>query len=466
MIESTLQETVMATNLTLEERDIAANLHPFTNLVQHEEKGPLLITAGHGVYVTDNQGRDYIEGVAGLWSASLGFGGDDQMIDAITNQLKNLPFYHQFAHKSHQPGIELADKLLSLLPANMSKVFFNGSGSEANDTAVKLIWYYNNALDRPKKKKILSHLKGYHGVTIAAGSLCGLPRLHADFDLPLPQMRYCDCPHFYRYGKPGETEDQFAQRLADNLEALILREDPGTIAAFFAEPVLGAGGLIMPPKKYYERIQPVLDKYDILLVADEIICGFGRTGEMFGHSSNGMKPDIITMAKGLSASYLPISATAISEKLYKTVRDNSAKLGVFAHGYTYSGHPVCATAALEALRIYEERKIVDHVQSVTPALIARGQKFADHPLVGEVRAKGLLVALEMVKNKDTKEPFAPSEGVGIQIQDSAQEEGLIVRALGDTIAISPPLVITEDEINDLFDRLTRAVDLVATKLGY
>ncbi|MGI9423831.1 MAG: aminotransferase [Hyphomicrobiaceae bacterium] len=466
MTESTHRAAEEATNLSLEGRDIAANLHPFTNLARHEETGPLVVTSGRGVYVTDDQGRDYIEGVAGLWSASLGFGGEDTMIDAIMNQLKTLPFYHQFAHKSHPPGIELAERILELLPRNMSKVFFNGSGSEANDTAVKLVWYYNNALGRPKKKKILSHLKGYHGVTIAAASVCGLPRLHADFDLPLPQMRYCDCPHYYRYGKPNETEDQFAHRLAENLEAMILREDPDTVAAFFAEPILGAGGLIVPPAKYYELIQPILDKYDILLVSDEIICGFGRTGEMFGHSSNGMKPDIVTMAKALSASYLPISATAISEQLYQTIRDNSGKLGVFAHGYTYSGHPVCAAAALEALKIYKERKILDHVQTVAPAFIKRGLGFADHPMVGEVRTKGLLVALEVVKNKETKEPFAATDGVGMMIQDAAQEEGVIVRALGDTIAVSPPLIITEDEIDILFDRLARAFGRVAAKLGY
>ena len=329
-------------------RDIAHALHPYTNLKVHERIGPTVISSGRGIYVRDDEGRDYIEAVAGLWSASLGFGGEESMVEAITAQLRKLPFYHLFAHKAHEPGTDLAEKLIKMLPLPNGRVFFNNSGSEANDTAVKLAWYYNNALGRPRKKKIIAQMKAYHGVTIAAASLTGLTRNHLDFDLPMASVRHCDCPHHYRFAKEGESEEAFATRLAEQLENLILREGADTIAAFIAEPVLGAGGLIIPPKTYFDKIQPILKRHDILFIADEVICGFGRTGNMFGFETFNIQPDMVTMAKALSASYLPISATAISEPIYEVLRDNSAKIGSFAHGYTYSGHPVCAAAALEA----------------------------------------------------------------------------------------------------------------------
>lgn len=446
-------------------RDIAHALHPYTNLKLHERIGPTVISSGRGIYVRDDEGRDYIEAVAGLWSASLGFGGEESMVEAITAQLRKLPFYHLFAHKAHEPGTDLAEKLIKMLPLPNGRVFFNNSGSEANDTAIKLAWYYNNALGRPRKKKIIAQMKAYHGVTIAAASLTGLTRNHLDFDLPMASVRHCDCPHHYRFAKPDESEEQFATRLAEGLESLILREGADTIAAFIAEPVLGAGGLIVPPKTYFDKIQPVLKRHDILFIADEVICGFGRTGNMFGLETFAIKPDMVTMAKALSASYLPISATAISEPIYEVLRDNSAKIGSFAHGYTYSGHPVCAAAALEALRIYEERNIVGHVRKVGPRFLDKARGFLDHPFVGEVRGIGLLAGIELVRDKKTKAPFEPARGAGMMFQTEAQKHGLIVRALGDTIALSPPLIITGDEIDDMYQRLERTFDAFISQLS-
>jgi 4-aminobutyrate---pyruvate transaminase len=438
-------------------RDIANHLHPYTHLKKHESEGPLVITEGKGIHVYDENGKEYIEGLAGLWCTALGF-GEERLVDAATRQLKRLPYYHIFNHKSHDVAAELAERLIALMPVKMSKVFFNNSGSEANDTAVKMVWYYNNARGRHRKKKIIARMKGYHGVTVAAASLTGLPNNHRDFDLPIDNIRHADCPHHYRFAKPGESEEAFATRLADSLEAQILREDPETVAAFIAEPVMGAGGVIVPPKTYFEKIQAVLKKYDVLLIADEVICGFGRTGNMWGSETFGLKPDILTMAKALSSAYLPISATAISEELYQAFVAQSEKLGQFAHGFTYSGHPVCCAVAVETLKIYEERDIVAQVRKVAPRLQSGMRRFADHPLVGEVRGVGLIAAAELVRDKASKAPFDPKQAVGPLFAARAQEHGLIVRAMGDSIALCPPLIISGDQIDEMLRRFGQALD--------
>ncbi|MBI3451659.1 MAG: aminotransferase class III-fold pyridoxal phosphate-dependent enzyme [Rhodospirillales bacterium] len=312
---------------SLASRDIASLVHPYTNLKVHEKEGPLVITRGEGIYIYDETGKQFIEGLAGLWSTSLGF-NEPRLVAAATRQLEKLPTYHIFAHKSHDVAIELAERLLALAPVPMSKVFFANSGSEANDTAIKLVWYYNNALGRPRKKKIISRQRAYHGVTVATASLTGLPNNHRDFDLPIANILFADCPHHYGFAEPGESEDAFAGRLADNLEKLIQREDPDTIAAFIAEPVMGAGGVIVPPAAYFAKIQPVLKKYDILFIVDEVICGFGRTGKMFGTQTFDLKPDMITVAKALSSAYLPISALMVSEPIWQTMVKESEKIGV------------------------------------------------------------------------------------------------------------------------------------------
>ncbi|HJT05970.1 MAG TPA: aspartate aminotransferase family protein [Stellaceae bacterium] len=445
-------------------RDIANHLHPYTHLKKHESEGPLVITEGKGIHVYDENGKEYIEGLAGLWCTALGF-GEERLVDAATRQLKRLPYYHIFNHKSHDIAAELAERLIALMPVKMSKVFFNNSGSEANDTAVKMVWYYNNARGRHRKKKIIARVKGYHGVTVAAASLTGLPNNHRDFDLPIDNIRHADCPHHYRFAKPGESEEAFATRLADSLEAQILREDPETVAAFIAEPVMGAGGVIVPPKTYFEKIQAVLKKYDVLLIADEVICGFGRTGNMWGSDTFGLKPDILTMAKALSSAYLPISATVISEELYQAFIAQSEKLGQFAHGFTYSGHPVCCAVAVETLKIYEERDIVAQVRKVAPRLQNGMRRFADHPLVGEVRGVGLITAAELVRDKASKAPFDPKQAVGPLFAARAQEHGLIVRAMGDSIALCPPLIITGDQIDEMLRRFGQALDDTAAAVS-
>lgn len=448
---------------TIESRDIASVLHPYTHLRRHESQGPLVITRGKGVFVYDDKGNEYLEGLAGLWCVSLGF-SEQRLADAGARQLATLPYYHQFAGKSHDVGIELAEKLLGMLPVKMSKVFFNNSGSEANDTAIKMVWYYRNALGQHRKKKIISRMRGYHGVTVATASLTGLPDNHRDFDLPIANVRHADCPHHYRFGKPGETEEQFATRLVESLEAQILREDPETVAAFIAEPVQGAGGVIVPPRTYFEKIQPILKKYDVLLIADEVICGFGRTGSMFGTETFGLQPDIMTMAKALSSGYVPISATVINDKLYQAFLNQSDKIGQFAHGYTYSNHPVPSAVALETLKIYEERDIIKHIRSIVPTFQSLLRGFADHPYVGEVRGVGLIGAIEFVSDKGTRAAFDRKLGVGATIAAAAQKSGLLIRALGDTIGFCPPLIITEAEVKDLFARFTKALEIATPEI--
>jgi 4-aminobutyrate--pyruvate transaminase len=438
-------------------RDIAYHLHPYTNAVRHEADGPLVMGRGKGIYVYDEDGKEYIEGLAGLWCASLGF-GEERLVEAAARQMRKLPYYHSFGHRVPDVVVDLAERLVKMAPVPMSRAFFCNSGSEANDTVIKLVWYYNNALGRPNKKKIIARLRGYHGVTVAAASLTGLPNNHRDFDLPIANILHTDCPHHYRFAEAGESEEAFASRCAANLEKLIMAEGPETVAAFIAEPVMGAGGVIVPPKTYFEKIQEVLRKHDILLIADEVICGFGRTGNMFGTETFGMKPDIMSVAKALSASYLPISGVLINEKLYKGIRDNTGKIGTFGHGFTYSGHPVSAAVALETLKIYEERDIMSQVRRVAPALQNGLRRFADHPLVGEVRGVGLVAAVELVKDKKTKESFDPTLQVGPYLTQRALEHGLLVRPLGDSVAFCPPLIISEAQIGDLLTRFSRALD--------
>jgi 4-aminobutyrate--pyruvate transaminase len=438
-------------------RDIAASLHPYTNLKQHETEGPLVITGGDGVFVSGEDGKVYLEGLSGLWCVSLGF-SEKRLAEAAYRQMLRLPFYHSFAHKATDAGIALAEKLLSLAPVPMSKVFFVNSGSEANDTVVKLVWYYNNALGRPAKKKIISRHKAYHGVTVASASLTGLPNNHRDFDLPLASVLHVECPHHYRFGLPGESEEAFASRLADSLEKRILSEGPETVAAMIGEPIMGAGGVFLPPPTYWEKIQTVLTKYDILLIADEVICAFGRTGEMWGSTKYGLKPDMITCAKALSSGYLPIGAVMLTEEIYAALTKQSEKIGMFSHGFTYSGHPVSAAVALETLRIYEEDGILSQVRRVAPALQDGLRRFADHPIVGEVRGTGLIGAVELVANKASKEPFPPAEGVGAFLVKRGHHHGVILRALGDSIAFCPPLIISEAEIDMMLERFSLSLD--------
>jgi 4-aminobutyrate--pyruvate transaminase len=349
--------------------------------------------------------------------------------------------------------------MMAWAPVPMARILFANSGSESNDTAVKLVRYYHNAIGRPHKKKIIARGKGYHGVTLAAASLSGIPTMHKHFDLPLPDTIRVSCPHPYQFAQPNETPDAFAQRLARELEETILREGPDTIGAFIAEPVQGAGGVIVPPPSYFSLIQPILKKYDILLIADEVVSGFGRLGKPFGTQVYDLQPDFITVAKMLTSAYMPMSALYISDRVYQAVADASAEVGVFGHGYTYGGHPVACAVALEALQIYEERDIVGHVNHVAPSLQQGLQKFRDHPYIGDVRGMGLIAAVELSANPALRQAFPPERAVGAYLVRRAQEHGLILRAMaGDIVAFSPPLIITKAEIHALLERFERALD--------
>jgi 4-aminobutyrate--pyruvate transaminase len=447
-------------NATNSARDIAYHLHPFTNMRRLESEGPFVITKGRGIFVSDEGGREYIDAMAGLWCVGLGF-SEKRLADAAYKQMLELPYGSTFGQRSHPMAIALAEKLIGLMPVPMSKVFFNNSGSEANDTAMKLVWYYNNAIGRPRKKKIIARMKGYHGSTIGSASLAGLPFMHMDFDLPIPNVRHADCPLFYRYAKPGETEEDFATRMAESLDALIEREGPDTVAAFIAEPVQGSGGVVPPPATYFAKVQEVLRKHDVLFIADEVICGFGRTGNMFGCETYAIAPDIMTMAKSLSSSYLPISATVINEKIYQGLASNSEKLASFTHGFTYSGHPVCAAVALETLKIYEERDIVGHVRDVAPRFQDGLRRLLHHPLVGDVRGVGLMAGIELVRDKATRQPFDAKAGVGQHFEECAHAEGLLMRGRGELLVLCPPMIIAAAEIDELLARLTRALDATA-----
>lgn len=438
-------------------RDIETLIHPYTNLDAHRSSGPVILEKGKGIHVWDTGGKRYIEGLAGLWCTSLGY-GNEELAETAREQLSKLSFTHIFGGKSHDPAIELAEKLKEISPAPASKIFFTCSGSEANDTQIKLAWYYNNARGLPEKKKIISRQRGYHGVTIASASLTGLPANHADFDLPIDRILHTGCPHHYRHAQEGESEEDFCGRLAAELDELIQKEGPDTVAAFIAEPVQGAGGVVVPPEGYFAKIQAVLDKYDILFIVDEVICGFGRTGNLFGSQTYDLRPDTISIAKAITSAYAPLGAVTVSEEVYQAMLDESRKIGTFGHGFTYSGHPLCTAIGLKTLEIYERDNIVAHVQAIAPTFQKRLKAMGDHPLVGEARGVGLVGGVELVADKATKKPFDPKLGTGLKAANLIQDEGLIIRAIGDTLAICPPLIIQEDEINEMFDAMARGLD--------
>jgi 4-aminobutyrate---pyruvate transaminase len=448
----------MAPLSNLATRDVETLVHPYTNLARFRDTGPLVIERGEGVHVYDSDGKSYLEGMAGLWCTALGY-GNEELIEAAATQMRKLSFAHLFSGKSHDPGIELAEKLKEIAPVPISKVFFCCSGSEANDTQVKLIWYFNNALGRPQKKKIISRVKAYHGVTIVAASLTGIPANQRDFDLPLPGFLHASCPHHYRGAEPGESEEEFATRLAEELDALIVKEGPDTVAAFIAEPVMGAGGVIVPPQTYFEKIGAVCAQHDVFMISDEVICGFGRLGTTFGCQKLNFKPQSITVAKALSSAYLPIAGVMIPEAVYQALLTESKKIGTFGHGFTYGGHPVSAAVAVKALEIYARERIVERAAEQAPHFRARLKALDEHALVGEARGLGLIAGVELVADKKTKRAFAPQHGVAAKAVQFAEAEGLILRAvLGDVITICPPLIISNTEIDELFDKLTRALD--------
>lgn len=442
-------------------RDLNALLHPLTNLKLLAERGPLIIERGEGVRVFDTAGRDYIEGMSGLWCTSLGW-GDEELIEATAEQMRKLSYGHVFGGKSHEPAAALAEKLKEVSPFPVGKVFFGCSGSEANDTQVRFAWYAANARGETKRKKIISRHMGYHGVTLASASLTGIPAIHKGFDAPFDFAVHADLPHHYRGAEPGESERDFSTRLASNLEALIEREGPDTIAAMIVEPVMGAGGAIVPPDGYFDAITKVLIRHAIPLISDEIVTGFGRTGEWFGCAKYGFEPGSASVAKGLSSAYLPVSAVLLSPEMTEIIDRESLRMGSLGHGLTYGGHPVTTAVALKTIEIYQRRDIVGHVRHVSPVFLARLKRLEEHSLVGEARGVGLIAGLELVADKQTKAHFPAERMVAQMAVTFAEAEGLIVRPLPvDRIALCPPLIITEAEIDELFDRLTRALDKTA-----
>ncbi len=447
-----------------EARDIEYHMHPYTNARRHQEIGPLVLERGEGVHVFDSAGNSYIEAMAGLWSVAVGF-SEERLVAAATEQMRKLPYMHSFAHRSHGPAIDLAEKLIQLAPVPMSKVFFTNSGSEANDTVMKLLWYRSNAMGQPQRKKIISRLRGYHGITIASGSLTGLPYNHMSFDLPLPGIMHVGCPHFWREGRDGESEEDFATRLAQELEDTIQREGPDTIAAFIGEPVMGAGGVVVPPAGYWTKVQAVLRRHDIPLIADEVICGFGRTGKMFGCELYDITPDIMVMSKQMTSSYLPMAAVMMNARIFEPIADETHRIGTFGHGFTGSGHPVAAAVSVENIRIIEERGLVDQAARVGKHMQARLRELSGHALVGEVRGIGMIAAVELVGDKATKAPHGKAGALGPVLMAAMQDEGVLVRALGDTVAVCPPLITTEDQADQIVDAFDRALPRVASQVG-
>lgn len=431
---------------SLAEADLAHFFHPQTNLATHAATGPLVIDRGAGVFLWDDAGRRYLDAMAGLWCVGLGY-SEPRLVEAARRQMERLPYVQSFGSRAHEPGIRLAERLAALAPRGLSRTFFACSGSEANDTAIKLAWYLWNARGEPKRKRILARKRAYHGVTQASASLTGLPLIHAGFNLPLPFAHHLTAPHFVQQGWPHESEEEFSSRLARELEDTIHTLGADTIAAFIAEPVMGAGGVILPPKGYFEAIQPILRRHGILFIADEVITGFGRLGSLWGSDVLGLTPDILTCAKMLTSAYQPLSAVLLKEDLYQEIAAQSGLNGGFGHGFTWSAHPVAAAVALEVLDIYQERDILGHVGRVAPQFQRRLALLGQHARVREARGIGLIGGIEMREGADA-----------LRLQTAAQREGLFIRALGgDTVALCPPLIISEEEVDDLFGRLTQAL---------
>lgn len=449
---------------TLEQLDKDYTLHPYTNLAAHQDQGPFIITGGDGIHVIDDKGARYIEGMAGLWCAGLGF-SESRLADAAAKQFAKLPYSHMFAHRSTEPAIVLSAMLAEIAPEGVNRAFFVNSGSEAVDTAIKLVSYYNNALGRPAKKKIIARQRAYHGITVAGASLTGLPYVHGGFDLPAAGSLHADPAHYYRYGQDGESEAEYSARLVRSLEQLIEAEGPDTIGAFIAEPVMGAGGVLIPPAGYFEGVQAVLRKHDILMIADEVICGFGRTGEMFGSDRFNIQPDLMTTAKQLSAAYLPIGAILVADRVYNAIEEYSAQFGTFGTGNTYGGHPVSAAVAIETLNIYKERDLVGHVKSLEPQFLARLAELESKALVGQARGVGLIGAIEIVADKASKAQYPAEAKMAAKVAAQCQRNGLILRPTpGDSVAICPPLIIDSAELDQMFDRLATSLDEVAREL--
>ncbi|BBP80649.1 MULTISPECIES: aspartate aminotransferase family protein [Pseudomonas] len=443
---------------TLEWQALSRDHHlpPFTDYQALNAKGARIITKADGVYIWDSEGNKILDAMAGLWCVNVGY-GREELVQAATRQMRELPFYNLFFQTAHPPVIELAKAISELAPEGMNHVFFTGSGSEANDTVLRMVRHYWATKGQPKKKVVIGRWNGYHGSTVAGVSLGGMKALHEQGDLPIPGIVHIAQP--YWYGEGGDmAPEEFGVWAAEQLEKKILEVGEENVAAFIAEPIQGAGGVIVPPETYWPKIREILARYDILFIADEVICGFGRTGEWFGSQYYGNAPDLMPIAKGLTSGYIPMGGVIVRDEVVEVLNQG----GEFYHGFTYSGHPVAAAVALENIRILREEKIVEKVKAETaPYLQQRWQELADHPLVGEARGVGMVGALELVKNKKTRERFTDL-GVGMQCREHCFRNGLIMRAVGDTMIVSPPLVISKDEIDELVTKARKCLDLTAS----
>ena len=442
---------------SVEAKDLAHLLHPATNLADLHRRGPMVHARAKGAYVWDNRGKQYLEGMAGLWCTALGY-GEEELVRAAAEQMRRLSFSQIFAARTHEPAVLLAEKLKAMMPFDAGRVFFTLGGSDANDTQVKLMRYYHNVIGKPEKKKVIARRAAYHGTTVAAGSLTGLAPFHAHFDLPIAGVLHTEPPYYYREAREGETEQQYSTRLANQLDDLIVSEGAETVAAFIAEPVPAVGGVLVPPAGYYEKVQAVLGRHRVFLIDDEVICGFGRTGNPFGAETFNMAPTTMTVAKALSSAYLPIGAVVIPEFMYEPFIEASGAIGTFGHGFTYSGHPACAAVALRTLEIYEERAIFAHAARVSAPFLARLKALAAHPLVGDARGVGLMGAVELVADKRTKAPFPSELGAAAHCVQCALAHGLITRNLGDSVALCPPLIVSDAQVDELFTKLEKALD--------
>ena len=456
-------------NLTLKEMDRQSVVHPNTDLRAYASGAlgdPQIMETGHGIHIVDSRGRDLIDAFAGLYCVNVGY-GRTEIAEAIYEQAKKLAYFHTYRGTSNEPLIRLSNRVLRMAPESMSKIYYGMSGSDANETQVKIVWYYNNVLGRPIKKKIIARHYAYHGLTILAGSLTGIPSFHKSFDLPLDMVRHTTTPHYYRYAEPGMSERDFAKKCAADLDALIEEEGPETVAAFIGEPVMGTGGIMPPPEGYWQEIQKVLDKHDILLISDEVVCGFGRTGANFGAQTYAMKPDLMTIAKGLTSGYVPLSGSIVGERVWDVLCQGSEKFGIFTHGYTYSGHPIAAAAAMANLDIVEGEDLAGNAKRTGGYMLKRmNETFGGHPLVGEVRGVGLLAAIEFVADKKTKRSFEAPLRVSARVSEECLKNGMIVRAMpsGDALAYAPPLVITPVEVDRIVEITEKSLATVTDEM--
>jgi L-2,4-diaminobutyrate transaminase len=449
----------------LEDWDRDHLFHPSTHMAAHArgDTPRRMIEGGDGVYIYDREGRRSLDAFAGLYCVNIGY-GRDEVADAIAEQAHKLAYYHSYVGHGNEPAIRLARMIIDRAPEGMSRVYFGLSGSDANETNIKLVWYYNNILGRPEKKKIISRWRGYHGSGVMTGSLTGLELFHKAFDLPREPILHTEAPYYFRRADLAQSEEDFAQYCADKLEELILAEGPETVAAFIGEPVLGTGGIVPPPTGYWDKVQKVLQRYDVLLIADEVVTAFGRLGSMFGSDHYGLKPDLITIAKGLTSAYAPLSGVIVGERMWKVLEEGSDKMGPIGHGWTYSAHPICAAAGIANLEVLDRDGLVDNARSVGRYFLEQlCESCGDHPIVGDVRGEGMLAAVEFVADKERREFFDPAKKVGAQVAAAVLDEGVIGRAMpqGDILGFAPPLCLTREEADLIATATARAIDRVA-----